>query len=562
MCSYGPIVLGHRHPAVEAAARAQLDRGDCQNGPGELLVELAERFVDVVDHADWALFAKNGTDATTACVTVARAPTERRKVLVAEGAYHGAAPWCTPAIAGVVPEDRAHLLHFRFNDLESVTKAVESAPDDVAAIVVSPFKHDARHDQELVDPAFANGLRAVCDDIGAALILDDVRCGFRLAHGGSWEPIGVAPDLSAWSKAIANGYPLAAVAGNDRFRGGAEQIFVTGSFWFAAVPMAAAVATIDALGAEDAVATMERTGQRLRDGLAAPGRRPRRGVNQTGPVQMPLMTFTDDGDFELAGVWSRRRRPQRGVLPPVAQLVPVGRPHRRRHRRGPRRDRPGVRRGGRGQVRSACVTAHVVDEVGGDTTRSAEGEVAHDLPRGRPGDQREAVDAGGDRQAWLDGGVESVGGGFVDAVGDGEVGERVRDRAVVRRTVGERRRCNERSGRGTGPAARGRGRARRRRGSAPWCGTWGRRPGRRRRRPPPRPPSRRRPGTGTGTAPSRGPARRRRPPGRIASGVGDDRLGLGHQDDEGGLDRAPGPGRAMISRTSIGAAHSLQTTTA
>ena len=184
-----------------------------------MIVELAERFVDVVDHADWAIFAKNGTDATTMCVTVARSQTEKRKVLVAEGAYHGAAPWCTPAPAGVVPEDRAHLLHFRFNDLESVSKAVESADDDVAAIVVSPFKHDARHDQELVDPAFANGLRAICDDTGAALILDDVRCGFRLAHGGSWEPLGVAPDLSAWSKAIANGYPLAAVAGNDRFRG-------------------------------------------------------------------------------------------------------------------------------------------------------------------------------------------------------------------------------------------------------------------------------------------------------------------------------------------------------
>jgi len=303
MCSYGPIVLGHRHPDVEAAARAQLDRGDCQNGPGEVIVELAERFVDVVDHADWALFAKNGTDATTTCVTVARSQTEKRKVLVAEGAYHGAAPWCTPAPAGVVPEDRAHLLHYRFNDLESVTKAVESADDDVAAIVVSPFKHDARHDQELVDPAFANGLRSICDDTGAALILDDVRCGFRLAHGGSWEPLGVAPDLSAWSKAIANGYPLAAVAGNDRFRAGAERIFVTGSFWFSAAAMAAGVATIDALGREDAVATMVRTGQRLRDGLAAQADAHGITINQTGPVQMPLMTFAGDESFELANIW-------------------------------------------------------------------------------------------------------------------------------------------------------------------------------------------------------------------------------------------------------------------
>ena len=251
MCSYGPIVLGHRHPAVEAAVRDQLSRGDCQNGPGAVMVELAELMVDVVDHADWAMFSKNGTDATTKCVTLARAATERRKVLVAEGAYHGSAPWCTPIIAGIVPEDRAHLLHYTYNDLESVEKAASVAGDDMAAIVASPFKHDARHDQELVDPAFARGLRSICDEAGAALILDDVRAGFRLAHGGSWEPIGVAPDLSAWSKAIANGYALAAVTGNDRFRDGAQKIFVTGSFWFSAVAMAASIATIRALGDEE-----------------------------------------------------------------------------------------------------------------------------------------------------------------------------------------------------------------------------------------------------------------------------------------------------------------------
>jgi glutamate-1-semialdehyde 2,1-aminomutase len=304
MCSYGPIVLGHCHPAVESAVDKQRLRGDCQNAPGAVMVELAERFVDVVDHADWAMFAKNGTDATTTCVTVARSATERRKVLVAEGAYHGSAPWCTPVIAGIVPEDRAHLLYYTYNDLESVEKAASAAGDDLAAIVVSPFKHDARHDQELVDPAFASGLRAICDDTGGALILDDVRAGFRLAHGGSWEPIGVAPDLSAWSKAIANGYPLAAVVGSDRFREGAQKIFVTGSFWFSAVAMAAALATIDALGAGDAVAVMERTGQRLRDGLAAQADAHGVAIRQTGPVQLPFMTFDGDQDFRLAELWT------------------------------------------------------------------------------------------------------------------------------------------------------------------------------------------------------------------------------------------------------------------
>ena len=262
MCSYGPVVLGHQHPAVEAAAAAQAALGDCQNGPSPVMVDLAELLVQTVRHADWAMFAKNGTDATTMCCTIARAQTGRRQILVATGAYHGAAPWCTPRRAGTTPEDRAHLGYYTFNDLASVRQAAAEAGDDLAAILVSPFKHDAGYDSELVDPAFARGLRALCDATGAALILDDVRCGFRLHLGSSWEPVGVDPDLSAWSKAIANGRALAAVLGNDAFRGGAREVFVTGSFWFSAVPMAAAIATIGALREEGAVEAMHRIGLR------------------------------------------------------------------------------------------------------------------------------------------------------------------------------------------------------------------------------------------------------------------------------------------------------------
>src|ERR1700712_3475944 len=101
MCSWGPNLLGHRHPEVDAAARRQADKGDCLNGPSARFVELAERFVDRIAHADWAMFQKNGTDATTICLTIARAATGCRKILVAGGAYHGADPWCTPSLAGV-----------------------------------------------------------------------------------------------------------------------------------------------------------------------------------------------------------------------------------------------------------------------------------------------------------------------------------------------------------------------------------------------------------------------------------------------------------------------------
>lgn len=312
MCAYGPIVLGYAHPKVDEAAKRQQALADTQNGPSERIVELAETLVDVVAHADWALFAKNGTDATTMSLMVARATTGKRRVLVADGAYHGAAPWCTPVLAGTTSDDRANLVRYRYNDLASVDEALDRAQGDVAAILVSPFRHDAGVDQELADPAFARGVRERCDSIGAALILDDVRCGFRLHLGGSWEPMGVAPDISAWSKAIANGYPLAAVLGNDRFRDGAKQLFVTGSFWYSAVPMAAALATIDALKQERAIETMQRAGERLRRGLAAQAVSHGLDIRQTGPVQMPYLSFTQDRDHQLARLFCAEAI-QRGI---------------------------------------------------------------------------------------------------------------------------------------------------------------------------------------------------------------------------------------------------------
>jgi len=299
MCSYGPVLLGHKHPAVEAAARAQAALADCQNGPAPVMVELGEALVATVRHADWAMFAKNGTDATTTCCTIARAQTGRKRILAARGAYHGAAPWCTPRPAGTTAQDRANLGYYSYNDLDSAREAAAAVGDDLAGILVSPFRHDAGFDQELVDPAFARGLRELCDAAGAALILDDVRCGFRLALGSSWEPIGVLPDLSAWSKAIANGHALAAVLGNDRFRDGASKIFVTGSFWFAATAMAAGLATISAIRAEGAIAAMERSGTALRDGILGQAAAHGLAVNYTGPAVMPYLTFAGDRHHEL-----------------------------------------------------------------------------------------------------------------------------------------------------------------------------------------------------------------------------------------------------------------------
>ena len=297
MCSWGPNILGHKHPRVMEAVQRQLAAGDCLNGPSERMVELAERLVRLVPAADWALFSKNGTDATTTCVTLARAHTGRRKILAAKGAYHGAVPWCTPHPLGVTAEDRAHLIEYVYNDIASLESAVAAAGDDLAGVIASAFRHDYGFDQELPDPAFARRARELCDEKRATLILDDVRAGFRLTLRGSWDLVGVQPDLSAWSKAIANGHALAAVTGKDNLRDAASQMFVTGSFWCGAVPMAAAVATLDELERIEGPRIMREMGQRFRDGIAAQAAEAGIGVRQSGPPQMPTILFDGDADF-------------------------------------------------------------------------------------------------------------------------------------------------------------------------------------------------------------------------------------------------------------------------
>lgn len=304
MCAFGPNLLGYRDPRVEAAAAAQRAEGDVLTGPSPRAVELAELLTGMIAHADWAFFCKNGTDATTLARTVARAATRKRKVLVAHGAYHGAAPWCTPVPAGTLPEDRAHMIEYDYNDIASLDAAAAQAEGDLAAVFAAPFRHDAFIDQALPDPAYARAARALCDRTGAMLVVDDIRAGFRLARDCSWSLIGVRPDLSTWGKCLANGRPLSVLLGSDTARAGADAIYATGSFWQAAEPMAAALATLAIVRDGDHIERSERLGARLRAGLdtaaAAHGFR----LSQTGPVQMPQILFEDDREMAKGFAWT------------------------------------------------------------------------------------------------------------------------------------------------------------------------------------------------------------------------------------------------------------------
>jgi len=304
MCGYGPNLFGYGNAKIDAAAAKQQQSGDAMTGPGPAMVELAEKFVRQVSHADWAIFCKNGTDATTMAMMTARAHTKKRKVLVAKGAYHGAAPWSTPNPSGTVPEDRAHLLTYVYNDVQSLDAAVIAAGNDLAGIIASPFKHDAFVDQQLPDPVYARRAREICDERNALLIVDDVRAGFRLARDCSWSLVGVAPDLSCWGKAIANGYPLSAMLGSEKARKAAGSLYVTGSFWFAAAAMAAAVATLDEIRTSNYLEHTTEMGSKLRQGLARIATEHGFGLRQTGPAAMPLILFDDDRDYRIGYAWT------------------------------------------------------------------------------------------------------------------------------------------------------------------------------------------------------------------------------------------------------------------
>ncbi|MGH9763758.1 MAG: aminotransferase class III-fold pyridoxal phosphate-dependent enzyme, partial [Blastocatellia bacterium] len=269
----------------------------------EIMVTLAEKFVSLVSHADWAMFCKNGTDATSMAMVTARAYLDRKKILVASKTYHGSAPWCTPRTAGIVAEDRAQIIYYEYNNPESLESAFRSAGDDVAGVFASAFRHEVFEDQWMPDPEFANLARKLCDNSGALLIVDDVRAGFRVARDCTWSKVGVKPDLSAWGKVIANGYPISALLGSERFREAARRVFVTGSFWFSAVPMAAAIATLDQIEKSGYLEQMEKTGRLLRDGLHQQAAAYGYSLRQTGPAQMPQIFFEDDPDYRLKYCW-------------------------------------------------------------------------------------------------------------------------------------------------------------------------------------------------------------------------------------------------------------------
>ncbi|MDF3056678.1 MAG: aminotransferase class [Rariglobus sp.] len=297
MGGYGPLVLGYHHPEVEAAATAARARGAVFNHPTSLMVELAEKLTSLIDFADWAVFGKNGADLTTWSIMVAREVTGRPKILKIRGAYHGTAAWCTPGHGGLIPEDRAHIHDFPFNDVPALEALFAQHHGQVAGLILTPFHHPAFADSQLPTPEFVAACNRLCQQHGALQILDDVRCGFRLSTDGSHSVYGYKPDLAVYCKALANGHPISACVGRTAHKAAASRVFLTGSYWNDPAPMAAALATLDIIVRDNIPARLTALGERFVTGFLSLGEKHGLPLVASGPPAMPYVRVGDDPSF-------------------------------------------------------------------------------------------------------------------------------------------------------------------------------------------------------------------------------------------------------------------------
>lgn len=300
LCGLGAIVLGMRHPRVEEAVRRQMELGDLMTFPSERWLELANHLVARIPDMDWAIFAKNGSDATSYMVQVARGFTGRPGIAMLHHAYHGFHFWQQGAHPSIPPDYQKHVYPFHFNDLEDFEKVVAERRGELAAVILTPVRHDVASDQELPEPGFFKQVREICDREGMLLLLDDIRCGFRCHEDGSAAYFGIDADMIAFGKALSNGYPVSAALGKKKLMDAARSFLFIGTHFYSAVPLAAALACLEEIKASGAVKHMLEMGELLKKGMLEAAKAHGFSVRYTGHPAMPLMLFEDDPGFEKA----------------------------------------------------------------------------------------------------------------------------------------------------------------------------------------------------------------------------------------------------------------------
>jgi glutamate-1-semialdehyde aminotransferase len=294
LCGYGPIILGYREEEVDEAVISQIrDKGFCFTLTQRYQNELAKKLSKLVPSSELSIFLKTGSDATTASIRIARAHTNRIKVM--RCGYHGWHDWCVEMKGGVPEKFYEDVYEFHYNKLDQLEDLMARHGDQTAAIIMTPFGHPNHQRMEEPAPGFLEGVREIATRYGVVLVFDEVRTCFRLAMGGAQELYKVTPDLSVLGKGMANGYAISVVTGKTEvMMAAAQKLFISSTFFPNSDGYVAALKTIEILERDNVLEKIWEKGGRFLKKVQNIINKYEVGAELTGVAPMFYITFKKD----------------------------------------------------------------------------------------------------------------------------------------------------------------------------------------------------------------------------------------------------------------------------
>ncbi|MBO2693119.1 glutamate-1-semialdehyde 2,1-aminomutase [Shewanella algae] len=280
--SWGPMILGHNHPKIREAVLKAVENGLSFGAPTELEVQMAEKVIEMVPSIEQVRMVSSGTEATMSAIRLARGYINRDKILKFEGCYHGHADCLLvkagsgaltlgqPSSPGIPADFAKHTLTAVYNDLDSVKELFSQHPQDIACIILEPVAGN----MNCIPPVagFLEGLRELCDQFGALLIIDEVMTGFRVSKSGAQGHYGVTPDLTTLGKVIGGGMPVGAFGGKKevmQYIAPTGPVYQAGTLSGNPIAMTAGLAQLEALSEPGLYEELAAKTKRIAEGFKA-----------------------------------------------------------------------------------------------------------------------------------------------------------------------------------------------------------------------------------------------------------------------------------------------------